>query len=358
MKRIVLFTDALGSGGAQRQLVGLAVLLKEKSYDVMVLTYHHDDFYVPLLNSNGIPYVYSKKSENKRTRIINISKEIKRLKPDVLIAYQRSPAIIACFAKIFNPRVLLIVSERNTSQIFNNKERFSFNLYRVANYVVPNSYSQTEFILEHAQFLKNKLKTITNFVDTQSFYPGDCPMGGTVRLLTVARITRQKNILNYLKALDIVRKAGYSFKADWYGYADGGGIYAEKCYSMLKELDLGNYFQFHAPTSDVLKEYHTSSLFCLPSSYEGTPNVVCEAMSCGLPILCSDVCDNSKIVNEGSNGHLFNPEDPQHIAAAIIKFLDLDDNAKRKMGAASRELALSQFSKDKFAKKYIELIEN
>ena len=43
--RIILFTDCLGAGGAQRQLVGLAVMLKEKGYDVKVATYYDSDFY-------------------------------------------------------------------------------------------------------------------------------------------------------------------------------------------------------------------------------------------------------------------------------------------------------------------------
>ena len=118
MKRIVLFTDALGSGGAQRQLVGLAILLKDRGFDVIVLTYHNNTFFVPLLEENGISYLFSTKAHNKINRVLGISQEIRALKPDILIAYQRSPAIISCFAKLLNPKVFLIVSERNTSQVY------------------------------------------------------------------------------------------------------------------------------------------------------------------------------------------------------------------------------------------------
>ena len=45
--KIVLFIDSLCAGGAQRQLVGLAKLLKEKGVDTEVLTYHKDEFYLP-----------------------------------------------------------------------------------------------------------------------------------------------------------------------------------------------------------------------------------------------------------------------------------------------------------------------
>ena len=47
--KIILFTDSLGAGGAQRQLVGLAKLLKDVGEDVSILTYHKDEFYAPFL---------------------------------------------------------------------------------------------------------------------------------------------------------------------------------------------------------------------------------------------------------------------------------------------------------------------
>ena len=43
--KILLFTDSLGAGGAQRQLVGLAVLLKQQGYEVKVCTYFDIDFF-------------------------------------------------------------------------------------------------------------------------------------------------------------------------------------------------------------------------------------------------------------------------------------------------------------------------
>ena len=54
MKRILLFTDSLGAGGAQRQLVGLAILLQQKGYNIKVCTYHYFDFYKSFLDDNKI----------------------------------------------------------------------------------------------------------------------------------------------------------------------------------------------------------------------------------------------------------------------------------------------------------------
>ena len=54
MKRILLFTDSLGAGGAQRQLVGLAVMLQRAGYKVKVCTYHNIDFYKNYLDDNHV----------------------------------------------------------------------------------------------------------------------------------------------------------------------------------------------------------------------------------------------------------------------------------------------------------------
>ena len=54
MKKLLLFTDSLGAGGAQRQLVGLATLLQQRGYIVKVCTYHNLDFYKSFLDENEI----------------------------------------------------------------------------------------------------------------------------------------------------------------------------------------------------------------------------------------------------------------------------------------------------------------
>ena len=52
--RILLFISSLGSGGAERQLVNLGVLFKEKGYDVDFLVYYEDDFYKHILDNHNI----------------------------------------------------------------------------------------------------------------------------------------------------------------------------------------------------------------------------------------------------------------------------------------------------------------
>ena len=98
-------------------------------------------------------------------------------------------------------------------------------------------------------------------------------------------------------------------------------------------------------------------MFCLPSIYEGFPNVLCEAMSCGLPVVCSNVCDNPLIAEDGVNGILFNPNDTEEMAHSIERMILLPQSEKERMSTINREKAIKMFSKDAFIAKYKRLLE-
>lgn len=94
--------------------------------------------------------------------------------------------------------------------------------------------------------------------------------------------------------------------------------------------------------------YQQADAFCLPSFHEGTPNVICEAMACGLPILCSNVCDNFRYVKDGENGFLFNPNDINSMTEVMQNFLMLSTDNLINMGILSRNIAVDNFSISKF----------
>ncbi len=73
--------------------------------------------------------------------------------------------------------------------------------------------------------------------------------------------------------------------------------------------------------------------------------------------MCSDVCDNPRIVEDGINGYLFNPRDANSMANIIMDFLHLSEDGKKQMGKKSREIAERKFSSSKFVDDYIKLIE-
>lgn len=198
---------------------------------------------------------------------------------------------------------------------------------------------------------------IINFVDVNRFTPSETPVQNDVlRIVTVARYTLQKNVLTYLKAVRMVKDMGLNVHFDWYGDKRHNVAYYEEIEKEYQQLDIADYLTLHDPNQKIEEEYRKADIFCLPSLFEGYPNVLAEAMSCGLPILCSNVYENPYIVEEGVNGFLFDPKRPEAIANAIKNMVGLSYENRQEMGKRNRQLCLKRNTEDAFLKSYVELI--
>lgn len=357
MKRILLIIESLGSGGAERQLTGLAVMLKQKGYDVELCYYFNNDFYKPYLQENNVVSDLLPNASNPIKLFFALRRTIKDYDPETIISYSASPSMITCLLKYFGAKYNLIVSERNTTQQLNFREKLRFFLYRFADRIIPNSYSQESFIKEHFPHLSNKVCVITNFVDTEKFSPSveDVPEYEETRIVSVGRLMPQKNIPQFIKAIGKVVNDGYKIHVDWFGQ-DLKDAYSEACHKAVMEHHLDGVFVFQSPSPAIQDEYRRADVFCLPSLYEGFPNVLCEAMSCGKPVLCSRVCDNQGIVDEGGNGFLFDPTSVDSMVQVIEEYLKASSKKKREMGKKSRDISTGLFSKDAFIQKYIKIL--
>lgn len=354
--KIILFTDSLGSGGAQRQLVGLAILLKNRMYDVKVCTYHNIGFYKAILDKNNVENeIIINKSY--LDRIFSVRRYIVKEKPDWVIAYQESPSVIVCLTKLLGCKYKLIVSERSTTQHIGIKEKIRFFLYRLSDVIVPNSYSQEKFLIKHYPWMKDKITTITNFVDLDkfSFYPKKHNTTKSL-IVVVATVWRPKNTLGLIESVRILSERNHSFKIEWYGIVEGHEQYLNSCNELINKYNLHEYIELLPKTREIHEKYRLCDYFCLPSFYEGTPNVVCEAISTGRPVICSNVCDNPIYVKDGYNGFLFNPNDPKDIANKIEQALLSSAEDYHIMCKNSRDLAEGLLSENIFIEKYINLL--
>lgn len=357
MAKILCLIESLGSGGAERQLTSLATMLKGQGYEVEVWYYVQKDFFVPILNDNGVGTRFLVDAANPRKRFFAFHRHIKQWKPDTVISYSVSPSMIVCLMKLLGAKFRLVVSERNTTQRLNKREKIKFLLYRWADVIVPNSHSQANFIDKNFYGLTNKVKVITNFVDTDKFCPfiGPIPAHDEIKMICVGRLMPQKNILRIVDAIAKVVTDGFTICVNWYGQ-DLQDEYSRQVHNAVKEKGLENVLIFHKPTAAIEDEYRKADVFCLPSLYEGFPNVLCEAMCCGLPVICSRVCDNPSIVRENENALLFDPLDVGNMAATIEEFILRSSKEKEEMGEKSRTIALEKFSDSVFLNQYINVI--
>lgn len=357
MKKIVLFTDSLGAGGAQRQLCGLAVMLRQHNYDVVVLTYHPLDFYKSYLDENAISNVVLGNGSGALRRIQTIRNFLKSEKPEWVIAYQETPSLIASIIKATGLKFKLIVSERNTTQKLTIKDKLRLSLYRYATSIVPNSYSQEAFLSSHYKWMTKKLCTITNFVDLDNFSYNVHRRNEVPLIVVAATIWPPKNTLGFIDALKILSDRGLAYKVNWYGYSEANDDYYQQAKFKIQTYGLSQNIELLPKTKNIKAAYIEADYFCLPSYYEGVPNAIAEAMSTGRPIICSNVCDNPRYV-DSSNGFLFDPMNAKDIADKIAKALSMSEVEYLNKCQNSREIAESIFSKSTFLEKYIEILNN
>lgn len=355
--KVILFIDNLGSGGAQRQLVGLAALLRHK-YTVEVCTYFPQSFFKQYLDDNQVPNEIIPGAASSATRIWRVYRFFKNEAPDWVIAYQETPSLVACVCKILGCKYKLLVSERNTTQQMGLRERVRFPLYRCANSVVPNSITQGEWLSDHYSWMSGKITTITNFVDMDQFHYVDHHRRPIPLILVVASAMPSKNLHGLILAAKILKEQGRHFTIDWYGLFGDVTEYQKKCFALLEQYSLTDNIRVLPKTIDIYQKYQQADYLCLPSFYEGTPNAICEAIATGLPVMCSNVCDNSLYVEEGKNGILFDPNIPEDIASTMSLLMDQTDAQYYEYRVNSRHIAESKLSCEAFVDKYVKIIEN
>lgn len=104
---------------------------------------------------------------------------------------------------------------------------------------------------------------------------------------------------------------------------------------------------------DMAAVYAASDLFCLSSIYgEGFPNVVAEAMACGLPCVGTDVGDTARII--GDTGLTVPPADSGALGRALAELAAAPPDRLAALGAAARARIVSEFDLEKVASAYVD----
>ena len=100
------------------------------------------------------------------------------------------------------------------------------------------------------------------------------------------------------------------------------------------------------PVTDVKKEYLSSSVFVLPSRFEGFGLVIIESMACGVPVVAFD-CENGprSIITDGENGFLVPPFNISLFAEKILLLMK-NQELRCRMGENAQKTA-SQYEMDK-----------
>ncbi|MBN2125035.1 MAG: glycosyltransferase family 4 protein [Deltaproteobacteria bacterium] len=226
-------------------------------------------------------------------------------------------------------------------------------LWRRAAFVVANSEGLRDLASRTMPDLP--IDVIPNGVDHEFFHPDAFARDPSlVRMLTVGRLVYQKGVDIALSALaDIRQGAGPGIRLE----VVGDGPERRHLEAKAHSLGIQDVVRFHGWVSGkgLLRLYQESSIFILPSRDEGMPNVVLEAMACGLPVAASRISGNEELVQDRETGLLVDPDSPASLAEALKRMIS-DSNLACEMGRKGRLLVQGEYSWHKAARSYLALL--
>lgn len=151
---------------------------------------------------------------------------------------------------------------------------------------------------------------------------------------TIARLTRQKGIDIFLRALADI--------PDVLAIVVGDGEDEEELKGLASELGIAERVSWMGWRDDARALVEGFDVFVLPSRWEGFGRVLVEAAFAECPVVATRVVGTSEAMVDGETGFLVPPEDKEALVQAINTLLE-DEHLASEMGRRGREFALSRF---------------
>jgi len=347
---IMFLIPSLESGGAERQLVLLVNELSSRGHTVRVALFRASG---PLLaDLNPSVQVVDLEKGGKAdifgfmARAIRV---VRRIRPDVLCSFLGVPNIVATALKACFPSMPVVWSVRSSDVDLKQYGYFArlcskveIFLSRFADRIVFNSSSGLDYGASKGMAAA-KAEVVFNGIDTDAFFMNR-PVGADLRdkwlgdgeflIGIVARLDPMKDHETFLRAVSIVSKTDIRYRFVCVGE---GPLEAELAKSSA-ELGVDDVLTWAGRRSDMMRVYNSLDLCVLSSISEGFPNVLGEAMACGVPCVTTDVGDAFQIV--GSSGGVVAKGDPEALASSIMRFAE----QRRLLAQTVRSTVVENFS--------------
>ena len=350
-----------GGGGAERQIVTVACLLKEAGCDVGFLCYADGDFYAHILNDKQIPIQWFK-YPNYFKRLFGVRKFIRKGNYDVVISFLETPNFLNNFAAVGGRKWKVITGERSAqTRIFLSRKGKIFCWFqRYADYIVCNSDNAKKLWIRYYPQYENNLVTIYNNVTLRPVSSSYVPKRGErIHIVVAASYQNVKNAIGLVNALALLNEQERGkIHVDWYGKrviaATGTKEYDDAC-NAIEKNGLQDVITLHEGTTEIHDRMNEADAVGLFSKYEGLPNAICEGMMLGKPIVMTRVSDYATLVDE-SNGFLCEWNSPETIKNALLGLMNLPKDELLKKGENSKVRAERLFSRDRIIEQWTDLI--
>ena len=356
--RLTFVIHQISAGGAERVLTLLANELCKKGWSVTLLTFDSGSEPVFFELHSGVQHwpLSLMREQGGWWKAIKVHflrpwvlrRAIRKSRPDAVIAFLERMNILTLMATI-GLKIPVIVSERN-HPVFNTSKFLSLSrqaVYKMSACLVLQTHDAGAF------FSSSIPKSVIPNPILVPEYPAPVlkSEASSQTLVAMGRLCSQKGFDFLLNAF---APLGNKFP-DWVLEIWGEGAQRGNLENLRDELGLRERVRFPGLTKEHYKTMAEADIFVLSSRYEGFPNVLGEAMACGLPVVSFDCPSGpSEMIQDGVNGLLVPPENIQELSSSLERLM-ASVELRNTLGEQARKITES-YSLDKIVQSWEELI--
>jgi glycosyltransferase involved in cell wall biosynthesis len=176
------------------------------------------------------------------------------------------------------------------------------------------------------------------------------------RFLLIARMLKDKGVVEFVEAAQLLKKAGVKAEFCLLGFLDVQNPAAISSGQMKEWADQG-FVKYLGVSDDVREHIASADCIVLPSYREGTPRTLLEAAAMGKPIITTNVVGCKEVVDHGVNGFLCEVKNAQDLALKMKEMLLLSEDQRTSMGKNGRLKMENEFDEQIVIQKYLQAID-
>ena len=228
-----------------------------------------------------------------------------------------------------------------------------YKLFSISDSITAVAHSVANELKEYGLNPK-EITVIGNGVNQEVFAPIQNREIKEEYILYTGRLHARKGLIDLLDCAERVCRENKQVRF----IVCGGGPFYDKLNEEVQRRGMREKFllQGFIKKERLIQLYKNATIHVVPSHYEGLPTVVLEGMSCGLPVVATDVGGNSEVISNNVNGFLIPSKNPDAMAEIIIKLLN-DPALRERIGKSARKTIEENYSWDKITDKILQCYE-